>query len=150
MKIKKLAALTLAGALMCTAPAAVYAQEDVAAAAQEVLENNQIESLISDPDKVVDIIVYVKDYIGNQEISDDTIREAIDMGCSTLGISLDESDKESLISIFKKVKDMDLDEEQLRSQVTKVYEGLESLGIGKEEVKGILELAIDFVKGFFE
>ncbi len=43
---------------------------------------------------------------------------------------------------------MDLDENELRSQVNKVYDKLESLGITKEDVKGILGKLVELVKGF--
>ena len=43
---------------------------------------------------------------------------------------------------------MDLDENELRSQVNKVYDKLESLGITKEDVKGILGKLVDLVKEF--
>ena len=43
-----------------------------------------------------------------------------------------------------------MDEEQLRSAVTKAYDKLEEMGIGKEEVKGILHKLADFAKSLFE
>ena len=46
-------------------------------------------------------------------------------------------------------KDSNIDEEQLRSTVTKVYDKLEEMGIGKEEVKGILHKLVDFAKSLF-
>ena len=54
-----------------------------------------------------------------------------------------------MVKIVKQVKDTNIDEEQLRSTVTKVYDKLEELGIGKEEVKGILNKLFDFAKSFF-
>ena len=39
------------------------------------------------------------------------------------------------VSLYNKFKNMDLDEEQLREQVHKVYDKLESLGVTKEDVK---------------
>lgn len=147
MKIKKLSAILLAGMLACTAPAPVFAAEGTA---EEILMDNSIDSLLSDPGKVVDVIMYVKDLVDQQEVSDDDINSAIDMAAEHFQISLTDSDKESLVKLVNKFKNMDLDEEQLRSQVTKVYDELESLGIGKEEVKGFLEKALEFVKGLFE
>ena len=41
---------------------------------------------------------------------------------------------------------MDLDEEQLREQVHKVYDKLESLGVTKEDVKSIFGKLVDMVK----
>ena len=52
--------------------------------------------------------------------------------------------------VVKQIKDSDIDEEQLRSAVTKAYDKLEEMGIGKEEVKGILHKLADFAKSLFE
>ncbi len=149
MKISKLCAIIMAGFMVCTAPAAVMASDTQAAisAAEELLEDNQIDAVLSDPDKAADIIIYVKDMIDGQDITDQNIYDAIDMAATEFGISLSDSDRESLFNIAKNVRDMDIDEEELRSNIKSVYEKLEELGIGKEEVKSFLEKAIDFVKG---
>ena len=146
MKIKKIGALIMAGVLMCTAPAASVMASDAADTVQEIITDNEIDSLASDPDAVVDIIMYAKDQIAQQDISDDQIREIIQAGENTAGESLTEEEENKLITIVKKVKDTNIDEEQLRSTVTKVYDKLQEMGIGKEEVKGILHKLVDFAK----
>ena len=146
MKIKKFGALIMAGVLMCTAPAASVMASDAADTVQEIITDNEIDSLASDPDAVVDIIMYAKDQIAQQDISDDQIREIIQVGENTAGVSLTEEEENKLITIVKKVKDTNIDEEQLRSTVTKVYDKLQEMGIGKEEVKGILHKLVDFAK----
>ena len=50
------------------------------------------------------------------------------------------------LKIYNKFKNIDIDEENLRTQVNKIYDKLESLGITKEDVKGILGKLIDLVK----
>ena len=146
MKIKKFGALIMAGVLMCTAPAASVMAADAADTVQEIITDNEIDSLASDPDAVVDIIMYAKDQIAQQDISDDQIREIIQAGENTVGVNLTEEEENKLITIVKKVKDTNIDEEQLRSTVTKVYDKLQEMGIGKEEVKGILHKLVDFAK----
>jgi len=146
MKIKKIGALIMAGVLMCTAPAASVMASDAADTVQEIITDNEIDSLASDPDAVVDIIMYAKDQIAQQDISDDQIREIIQAGENIAGVSLTEEEENKLITIVKKVKDTNIDEEQLRSTVTKVYDKLQEMGIGKEEVKGILHKLVDFAK----
>ncbi|BEI58978.1 hypothetical protein Blut17040_00070 [Blautia luti] len=146
MKIKKIGVLIMAGVLMCTAPAASVMASDAADTVQEIITDNEIDSLVSDPDAVVDIIMYAKDQIAQQDISDDQIREIIQAGENTAGVSLTEEEENKLITIVKKVKDTNIDEEQLRSTVTKVYDKLQEMGIGKEEVKGILHKLVDFAK----
>lgn len=146
MKIKKIGVLIMAGVLMCTAPAASVMASDAADTVQEIITDNEIDSLASDPDAVVDIIMYAKDQVAQQDISDDQIREIIQAGENTAGVSLTEEEENKLITIVKKVKDTNIDEEQLRSTVTKVYDKLQEMGIGKEEVKGILHKLVDFAK----
>ena len=54
MKINKLSAFILAGALTCTAPAMVYADQTTDAAvdqAVELLEQSGVDDLLSDPEK---------------------------------------------------------------------------------------------------
>ena len=129
MKINKLSAIILAGALTCTTPAMVYADttSDAVDQAVSVLENSGVDDLLSDPDKVVDIIVAAKDAIG-------------------LGISLTDSEKSTLVQLYNKFKNMNLDENELRTQITKVYDKLESLGITKDDVKGVIGKLIDIAK----
>lgn len=148
MKIKKLGALMLAGMLMCTAPVAVMASENTETV-QEIINDNEIDSLISDPDKVVDIVMYAKDQIAQQDISDEQIKEVIQSAESVFQVSLTEEEENKLVNVVQEIKNMNIDEEQLRSTVTKVYDKLEEMGIGKEEVKGFLQKLIDFIKSFF-
>lgn len=142
MKIKKFSALLMAGVLSCTAPAVVYAEDS----SMDILMENEIDSLLEDPDKAVDIIMYVKDFIDQQEVSDEEIMDIIGLAEDNFQISLSDSEKESMLNIVKKFKDMDIDEDELRSQITRVYEKMEELGIGKEEVKGIVAKLMDLVK----
>lgn len=148
MKINKLSAIILAGALTCTTPAMVYADttSDAVDQAVSVLENSGVDDLLSDPDKVVDIIVAAKDAIGQVDVSDEEISNAIDVAASGLGISLTDSEKSTLVQLYNKFKNMNLDENELRTQITKVYDKLESLGITKDDVKGVIGKLIDIAK----
>ena len=148
MKINKLSAFILAGTLTCTTPAMVYADttSDAVDQAVSVLENSGVDDLLSDPDKVVDIIVAAKDAIGQVDVSDEEISNAIDVAASGLGISLTDSEKSTLVQLYNKFKNMNLDENELRTQITKVYDKLESLGITKDDVKGVIGKLIDIAK----
>ena len=148
MKINKVSAIILAGVLTCTTPAMVYADttSDAVDQAVAVLEDSGIDDLLSDPDKVVDIIVAAQDAIGQVDVSDEEISSAIDVAASGLGVSLTDSEKSTLVQLYNKFKNMDLDETELRSQITKVYDKLESLGITKDDVKGVIGKLIDIAK----
>jgi uncharacterized protein YpuA (DUF1002 family) len=143
MKTNKICAIVMAGVLACSAP--VYADTNT----ETILSESGIMSIISDPDELVDVVVYVKDAISNNEVSDSEILELIDQAADKFDLSLSDSEKESILTIIKQVKNLDFDEENLRSEVEDAYQKLKDLGIGKEQVKGILEIVIDFVKNIF-
>jgi uncharacterized protein YpuA (DUF1002 family) len=129
----------------------VYADQTTDAAvdqAVELLEQSGVDDLLSDPDKVVDLIIAAKETLGTVNVTDDQISSALDVAAGELGVTLSDSDKSTLIQLYNKFKNMDLDENELRSQVNKVYDKLESLGITKEDVKGILGKLVDLVKEF--
>lgn len=152
MKIKKFSALILAGMLTCTAPAAVYAEQSTDAMvdqAVELLEQTGVDEFLSDPDNVVDVIVAVKDTIGQADVSDEELSAAIDTAAQAAGFTLSDSDRSTLVSLYNKFKNIDINEEELRTQVNKVYDKLDSLGITKDDVKGIFGKLVDMVKSIF-
>lgn len=153
MKIKKLSVWILAGALTCTAPAAVSADATTDATtdamvdqAVELLQESGVGDLLSDPDRVVDIIVSAMDSIGQADVSDEEISSAIDTAAQAAGFTLSDSEKSTLVSLYNKFKNMELDEDQLREQVHKVYDKLESIGVTKEDVKSVFGKLVDMVK----
>lgn len=148
MRIKRLSALIISGMLVCAVPAPVMASS-AESVVEEILESNEIDSLLSDPEKAVEVILYVKELIDIQDISEEDISGTVDQAADYFGISLTQEDKDSLVNIAVKIKDMDIDEEELRSQVSYVYDKLNVLGVEKEDVKNILEKAVDFVKSLF-
>ena len=48
MKIKKIGILMIAGTLMCTSPAATVMASDATETVQEIITDNEIDSLVSD------------------------------------------------------------------------------------------------------
>ena len=114
--------------------------------AVEILQDNGVDELLSDPDKVVDLIVQAKEILGQVDVTNDEIGSALDVAAESAGITLSDSEKQTLIQLYDKFKNTDLDEDQLRSQVNKVYSKLDELGITKEDVKGIIGKLVDFAR----
>lgn len=149
MKIKKISAFLLAGTLTFAAPAVTYAEStsNMISEAVDILSESGVEDMLSDPSTVVDIIMSVKETIGETDISDDELKSTIDSVASQLGFTLDDSEKDTLVKLYKQFKDTDLDKDQLTSEINQVYDKLEELGITKEDVSGILGKILNFVSG---
>ena len=148
IRMRKSAALIMAGGLVCSTPLPVMAAGNTDVV--ESLLDSGIDFLASDPQKAVDIILYAKDLLDQQNITDDQVRSAITQAADHFGVSLSDSDVNSLVSVVRSVLDAQIDEDELRSDVDSVYSKLKDMGVTKEDAKGLMAKLIDFVKGLFE
>lgn len=148
-KMNRITALVVAGVISCTSPMMVMASDSssVMSQAEEILKDNEIESLASDPDKVGDIIVYVKGLFDSNQISDDEISQGIDEAADHYGVTLSEDDKNSLVNIISKFRGIDISDDQIKGYVSDAYSTLKDMGVTKSDVKNIFEKAIEFIKG---
>ena len=67
----------------------VYADQTTDAAvdqAVELLEQSGVDDLLSDPDKVVDLIIAAKETLGTVNVTDDQISSALDVAAGELGV----------------------------------------------------------------
>lgn len=149
IKLKKLTAFVMAGMLACAAPMPVMASEADTEVVEELV-NSGIDAVAENPDKAVDIIMYAKELVDQQNITDEEVRNAIDSAAEHFQVSISDSGKDSLVSVVRKMLDLNLNEEKLKSGVHKAYDKLQEVGVGKEEVKGFVGKFIAFVKGFFK
>ena len=148
-KMNRITAVVVAGMIACTSPMVVMAEDSssVVSQAEEILKNNEIESLASDPDKVSDIIVYVKDLFDSNQITDDEISQGIDEAADYYGVSLSDDDKSSLVNIISRFRGIDVSDEQIKKYVNDAYSTLQDMGVTKSDVKNIFQKAIQFIKG---
>lgn len=146
--IKKLTGIMMAGALAFSVPVPAIAS-GFDTSSLEALIDSGVDAVFSDPDQTVDIIMYVKDKIGQQDVTDDQIRTVINEAADTFQISLTDSEKDNLVDLVRKVKDANIDEDELRSDVNAVFDKMDALGVEKNDVKGFLKKILNLVKGWF-
>ena len=146
--IKKLTSIMMAGALAFSVPVPAIAS-GFDTSSLEALIDSGVDAVFSDPDQTVDIIMYVKDKIGQQDVTDDQIRTVINEAADAFQISLTDSEKDNLVDLARKVKDANIDEDELRSDVNAVFDKMDALGVEKNDVKGFLKKILNLVKGWF-
>ena len=146
--IKKLTGIMMAGALAFSVPVPAIAS-GFDTSSLEALIDSGVDAVFSDPDQTVDIIMYVKDKIGQQDVTDDQIRTVINEAADAFRISLTDSEKDNLVDLARKVKDANIDEDELRSDVNAVFDKMDALGVEKNDVKGFLKKILNLVKGWF-
>lgn len=138
----------MAGALAFSVPIPAIAS-GFDTSSLEALIDSGVDAVFSDPDQTVDIIMYVKDKIGQQDVTDDQIRTVINEAADAFQISLTDSEKDNLVDLARKVKDANIDEDELRSDVNAVFDKMDALGVEKNDVKGFLKKILNLVKGWF-
>ena len=143
--IKKLTGIMMAGALASSRSFLICSYTS----SLEALIDSGVDAVFSDPDQTVDIIMYVKDKIGQQDVTDDQIRTVINEAADAFQISLTDSEKDNLVDLARKVKDANIDEDELRSDVNAVFDKMDALGVEKNDVKGFLKKILNLVKGWF-
>ena len=146
--IKKLTGIMMAGALAFSVPVPAIAS-GFDTSSLEALIDSGVDAVFSDPDQTVDIIMYVKDKIGQQDVTDDQIRTVINEAADAFQISLTDSEKDNLVDLARKVKDANIDEDELRNDVNAVFDKMDALGVEKNDVKGFLKKILNLVKGWF-
>lgn len=81
--------------------------------------------------------------------NEEAISEAIDEGASQLGISITDEEKQTIISLMKKISNLDLDIDSMKKQAKDLFNKLEDMGIDKEQAKNFFQKIIDAIQNFF-
>lgn len=113
-----------------------------------VITSQMAEDL--DSEDVEQLIAFVKAKVVEENLdSDEAISEAIDEGAQQLGISITDEEKQTIISLMKKIGDLDLDINSMKEQAKDLFNKLEDMGIDKEQAKNFFQKIIDAVQKFF-
>lgn len=124
--------------------------ESMDTAVNELVVTSQMAEGL-DSEDVEELIAFVKAKVveGNLD-SDEAISEAIDEGAEQLGISITQEEKDTIISLMKKISDLDLDIDSMKKQAEDLFNKLEDMGFDKEEAEGFFLKIINAIKDFFE
>lgn len=107
---------------------------------------------LEDPEKAAELIAFIKNEVASQNLTDDQISELINQASEEFGVTLSEENKQSILELMKKIDDLDLDVNQLKDQISNLYDKLDSMGIhidlDSEEVQGFFSKIVEFIKDF--
>lgn len=123
--------------------------ESMDTAVNELVITSQMAEDINAED-VEQLMAFVKAKVVQEGLNNDkAISQAIDEGASQLGISITDEEKDTIISLMKKINDLDLDVDSMKTQAKELFNKLESMGIDKEKAKGFFQKIIDAITRFF-
>ena len=125
-------------------------EESMDTAVNELVVTSQMAEDV-DSEDVEQLMAFVKAKVVENGLDDEeTIGEVIDEGAKQLGISVTDEEKQTIISLMKKIEDLDLDLDSMKEQAKDLFNKLEDMGIDKEQAKNFLQKIWEAVKNFFD
>jgi len=95
-------------------------------------------------DKASELMTKIKEEIAkNPPETKEDLRELIQKIAKELGIELTEEELNGLVSLFNRMKDLNIDWDQVSSQLKKVRDNLDEI-LNSEETKSFIQKVIDF------
>ena len=124
-------------------------EESMDTAVNELVVTSQMADGEGSQD-IEELIAYVKAKVVEEGLDDEeSIREVIEEGSSQLGITLTEEEIDTIISLMKKISELDLDIESMKEQAGELFDKLEEMGVDKEEAKNFFQKILDAITEFF-
>ncbi len=124
-------------------------EESMDTAVNELVVTSQMAEDI-DSEDIEQLIAYVKAKVVEEGLDDEEkISEAIDEGAKQLNITITEEEKQTIISLMKKIASLDLDIDSMKEQAKDLFNKLEDMGIDKEQAKNFFQKIIDAIQSFF-
>lgn len=124
-------------------------EESMDTAVNELVVTSQMAEDINSED-IEQLIAFVKAKVVEGGLDDDeAISEAIDEGAEQLNITITEEEKQTIISLMKKIASLDLDIDSMKEQAKDLFNKLEDMGIDKEQAKNFFQKIIDAIQSFF-
>ena len=122
------------------------------AAVDELVTTGEIADALGDKETAVELMALLKQYLAEHgdEVSDEELKQVIDNVCVEMKISLDDTMKDQLISLLRKLQHTDIDMDTFKQQAGELYDkvsGLMKLLPGSEKVtpSGLM----GFLQGLF-
>lgn len=114
--------------------------EQIDAANRELAVSSELGKVLDNPAQAEQLVSMIKDQVISNDYNLEELGKIIDQTAAEMQISLTEGDKQKILDLMSQVKDLDLNIEDLKQQVSHIYEQLQSVGLSveKEQAKGFL------------
>ena len=114
--------------------------EQIDAANRELAVSSELGKVLDSPTQAEQLVSIIKDQVISNDYNLEEVGEIIDQTAAEMQIRLTEEDRQKILDLMGQVNDLDLNIEDLKQQVSNIYEQLQSvsLSVEKEQAKGFL------------
>ena len=129
-------------------------KQNVDTALNELVLTGQLENKKgASPDKVEGMVAYLKQQVAEGDLKNESsISDAIDKACDKFDVTLSDEEKSNLIDLLLKIKDLNLNADDLLNQAQSIYNKLSDFGVDTSSGSGIGKFfsgIFNSIKGFF-
>lgn len=109
----------------------------------------------ADSDEIEGMVAYLKQKVAEGALKDEeSMNQAIDDACEEFKVTLSDDEKAQLLSLLKKIDELDLDPDALIDQAKSIYDQLSNLGIDTSSgigatIKNFFSGIVESIKSFF-
>ena len=114
------------------------------AATNELVDTAELAKEIGSDDAEKLVALAKQKVIAGDLNSAADIEQAVEEAAESLDISLTDAQKQKLVDLLDKIKDLDIDVNSLKEQAKGMYEKIKDLGIEMEDAKNIFEKVASF------
>ncbi|WP_240376643.1 DUF1002 domain-containing protein [Bacillus piscicola] len=119
-------------------------EEQKKVANEEMVKTSELGERIG-TEEATELITRIKEELGKKPVeSEADLRDLIKRVASELGIDLTEDELDGLVSLFNRMKDLNIDWDQVQSQITKVRDNLDEF-LNREDTQSVIQKFLDFV-----
>ncbi|MDA3130709.1 DUF1002 domain-containing protein [Aliibacillus thermotolerans] len=134
----------------------IIPEEQKKIANEEMVKTSELGERIG-TEEATELVTRIKEEIGDEPIeSEEDIRDLIQRIARELGIELTEEELNGLVSLFNRMKDLNIDWDQVQNQITQIRDNLGDY-LNREETQSLIQRVLDFlneliesIKGWFE
>ena len=117
------------------------------AATNELVVTGKLAESVG-PEKATQFVALAKQKVIEGKLSsDEDINKAIEESAKSVGISLTEAQKKELLSLFKKIKGLNIDVDSLKTQAKAIYDKIKDYGFDLDQAKGFFAKIGDWFSG---
>lgn len=118
---------------------------------EELVKMGQLGDAIGDKQKAATLIMKVKEEIVKNNVTDPAKQgEIVKSVANDLNIQLTDQQIQQIVDLMQRISHLNLNINDIRSQLTSISEKLNQLVNRSEEVKGLLQRIIDALTGFID
>lgn len=127
----------------------VIPEDQKQVANEELVKTAKLSESIG-ADKATELMTKIKDELStNPPETEQELRDLIQQTASDSGIELTNEELDGLVALFERMKNLDIDWDQVRSQLENAKEDLNEF-LNKEETKNFISKFIEFVKSIID